>query len=92
MLCLIVIIFTVIISSITQTYYVVIVGLLATRFILTISSVNDLIYTVNIAKEVAAMGFIMLSMANVNSQSPNVYYIANNWPDCVDVLLCSCSK
>jgi SHO1 osmosensor len=65
MFCLIVGIFVVILSDITQTYFVAIVVFLAAGLILTSSSVNNLIYTSNIAKQATAAGFILLSIVNV---------------------------
>ena len=56
MFCLIVSIFVVLVSGTTPTYHVAIVGFLAAGLILTSSSVNDLIYSSNSAKEVAAAG------------------------------------
>ena len=65
MFCLIVGIFVVLVSGTTPTYHVAIVGFLAAGLILTSSSVNDLIYSSNDAKEVAAAGFTSLSILSV---------------------------
>jgi len=65
MLCLIVGIFAVIASDTTEEYHVAIVGFLAAGLILTTSSVNNLLYTSNAAKQAAASGFVVLSIVNV---------------------------
>jgi SHO1 osmosensor len=65
MLCLIIGVFTVIVSDTTENYHVAIVGFLASGLILTSSSVNSLLYSSNIAKQAAAAGFMLLSIVNV---------------------------
>ncbi|KIM93140.1 hypothetical protein OIDMADRAFT_61927 [Oidiodendron maius Zn] len=65
MFCLIVGIFMVLVSDTIPTYYVATVGFLSAGLILTSSSVNDLIYTSNGAKEVAAAGFTSLSILSI---------------------------
>ncbi|PSS18304.1 hypothetical protein M430DRAFT_275757 [Amorphotheca resinae ATCC 22711] len=65
MLCLIVGIFAVIASDTTEEYHVAIVGFLAAGLILTTSSVNNLLYTSNAAKQAAASGFVVLSIVNI---------------------------
>ena len=65
MFCLILGIFIVIISNTAHEYHVAIVGFLAAGLVLTSSSVNDLMYTSDHAKEAAAAGFMVLSIANV---------------------------
>lgn len=67
MFCLIVSIFVVIATGTTHDYHVTIVGFLATGLVLTSSSVNDLMYTSDHAKEAAAAGFILISIANVGN-------------------------
>jgi SHO1 osmosensor len=67
MFCLIVGIFVIIVSGTAHDYHVAIIGFLAAGLILTSSSGNDLIYTSDRAKEAAAAGFILLSIANVGN-------------------------
>jgi hypothetical protein len=72
MFCLISGILVVIVSNTARAYHVAIVGFLAAGLILTTSSVNDLIYSSNIAAEIAAAGFIVLSAVNVKAQARNI--------------------
>lgn len=65
MLFLIIGIFAAIMSNTTEDYHVTIVGFLATGLILTTSSVNNLLYTSNVARQAAAAGFMVLSIVNV---------------------------
>jgi SHO1 osmosensor len=65
MFCLITGIIVVLIYDSASTYYIAIIGFLAAGLILTSSSVNDLIYTSNRVKNVAAAGFASLFIANV---------------------------
>lgn len=59
-------IFAAIMSDTIEDYRVAIVGFLAAGLILTTSSVNNLLYTSNVARQAAAAGFIVLSIVNVN--------------------------
>lgn len=72
MLGVISLVFIVIASDTTQTYHVAVVGFLACGLVLTSSSVNDLIYSSNGAKEAAAAGHILLSMVNVRALSIDI--------------------
>lgn len=65
MLCLIFGIFAAIISNTTEDYHVAIVGFLAVGLVLTTSSVNNLLYTSDVARQGAAAGFIVLSIVDV---------------------------
>ena len=65
MFCLIVGIITVITSDTAESYHVAMVGFYAAGLILTSSSVNDLVYTSDSAKQIAAAGFLSLSIINV---------------------------
>jgi SHO1 osmosensor len=65
MFCLIIGMFLVLASGTGREYHVAIVGFLATGFILTSSSANNFIYAPDILREIAAAGFILLSVLNV---------------------------
>lgn len=54
-------------SDTAQTYHVAVVGYLACGLVLTTSSVNSLVYSVNGAKEAGSAGFILLSMVTVRN-------------------------
>lgn len=71
MFCLISGILVVIASNTTRAYHVAIVGFLAAGLILTTSSINDLIYSLDIATQIAAAGFILLSAVNVRNHTGN---------------------
>ena len=70
MFCLLAGISLVLASDTSQTYHVAIVGYLAAGLVLTSFCTNNLIYTSNIAKEVATAGFISLSIASVYTTIP----------------------
>ncbi|KAH8816876.1 high osmolarity signaling protein sho1 [Xylogone sp. PMI_703] len=65
MFCCILGVFVVIASNTIHTYHVAIVGFLASGLVLTSSSVNDLVYSSDGAKEAAAAGHILLSMVSI---------------------------
>ncbi|RFU32403.1 hypothetical protein B7463_g3928, partial [Scytalidium lignicola] len=65
MFCCILGVFVVIASNTIHTYHVAIVGFLASGLVLTSSSVNDLVYSSDGAKEAAAAGHILLSMVAI---------------------------
>lgn len=65
MLCLICGIFAAIVTNTTDDYQVAIVGFLAAGLILTTSSVNNLLYTSDVARQAAAAGFLVLSIVDV---------------------------
>jgi SHO1 osmosensor len=65
MLLLIFGIFAAIVSDTTEVYRVAIVGFLAASLILTTSSVNNLLYTSDVARQTAAAGFVVLSILDV---------------------------
>ena len=52
-------------SGTAKNYHVAIVGFLAAGFILTSSAANNLLYTSDILLEIAAAGYILLSVVNV---------------------------
>jgi SHO1 osmosensor len=58
-------VFIVVASDTTQTYHVAIVGFLSCGLVMATSSVNNLVYNSNGAKEAVAAGFILLSMVSV---------------------------
>jgi SHO1 osmosensor len=65
MLFLIVGILATIMSDTTEHYQVAIVGFLAAGLVLTTSSVNNLLYTSDVARQAAAAGFMVLSVVDV---------------------------
>lgn len=70
MLCLIIGILLVLASNTARNYHVAIVGFLAAGLVLTSSSVNELIYSLEISRQVTAAGFILLTAANVQNSYP----------------------
>jgi SHO1 osmosensor len=65
MFCLFTGMFVALASGTAQNYHVAIVGFLAAGLILTSSAANDLLYSPDILREIAAAGFILLSVVNV---------------------------
>ena len=58
-------VFVVVACDAIQTYHVALVGYLACGLVLSTSSVNNLVYSNNGAKDAAGAGFILLSMVTV---------------------------
>jgi len=65
MFCLYAGMFTTLATRTAQEYHVAVVGFLAAGLILTSSATNALIYSPDILMEIAAAGFILLSITNV---------------------------